>query len=94
MLLKMDFHVADTCKNMKPFKIIFRNKGIHLTEENVNIEVWKWAEQSPIRPFVVFLFLTDLLFSFLVLILKSQCCTLIRCHFCGNSAKTPTVLCF
>lgn len=78
MLLKMDFCVADTCKNMKPFKIIFRNKGIHLTEEKVNIEVWKWAEQSPLQPFV-FLIVTDLFFSFLVFILKSKCWTPISC---------------
>lgn len=47
MLLKTDFCVADTCKSMKPFKMILRNKGIYLTEEKVNTEAWKWAEQSP-----------------------------------------------
>lgn len=41
-------------KNMKPLKIIFRNKGIHLTEEKVNIEVWKRAEQNPLRLFGFF----------------------------------------
>lgn len=38
MLLEIDFYVADTCKNMKPLKIIFRNKGIYLTEKKVNIK--------------------------------------------------------
>lgn len=54
MLLKMVFYVADTHKNMKAFKIISRNKGIHLTESNVNIEIWKRAEQNPLRPFEFF----------------------------------------